>query len=113
MLISCYREQTSQQDVYLCSPVDFPSNEELEEVTEEVMGKLGGNWQKLQAYLRIPDFIMSSIIEEEVTLRGRVSRMFREWRNCSQDHTTSREALADILKRADIRLKKAADLLTH
>ena len=85
--------------------IDFPTDQELEEVTKEVMGKLQHDWPKLQAYLGIPDDVMLEI-QCESTVRQRVRNMLKNWRQHGKD--CSRLRLANCLNAADQRLHRTA-----
>ena len=87
----------------------YPSDQELQEVSKEVMGKLGDDWTKLQQYLNIPDHVIAEINSPGTTLNQKVFRTLHEWRKHSRDG--SKEKLAQCLRAADQRLSKAASKL--
>ena len=88
--------------------IDYPTDEELEEVAKEIMGKLQQDWTQLQAYLGIPEDVMLEV-QSQPTIRQRVRGMLREWRDGSEDG--SRARLAECLKAADRRLGRTASKL--
>lgn len=87
----------------------YPSDQELQEVSKEVMGKLGDDWTKLQPYLNIPDYVIAEINSPRTTLNQKVFWTLHEWRKHSRDG--SKEKLAQCLRAADQRLSKAANKL--
>ena len=94
---------------YLILIPDCPTNQELEELTQHILGTLQLDWTKLLSYLNIPDHLIPAI-KEECTLRERVLRMLKEWR-CLHARQATRLLLAEAVRRADLRLWRAADAL--
>ena len=77
------------------------------------MGKLGRDWTKLLAYLRIPDYKRPVIDDQQLTMREKIMRLLTEWRNSQEDKSTMRKVLAETLSRADHCLHEAVRILTH
>ena len=86
---------------------DCPTNQELEELTQHIIGILQLDWTKLLSFLNIPDHLIPAI-KEEFTVRERVLRMLKEWR-CLYACQATRQMLAETMRRADRRLWRAAD----
>lgn len=101
VLIASFRVHS---DVWSHEP---PSDVDIEEVTKEVMGKLRDDWVMLQSYLGIPEHVMYQL-EHERCERNKIRAMLKEWRNMSSG---SRAQLAECLRKADLRLHRAAELL--
>ena len=75
--------------------VGYPTNQELEEVAKDLVGKLKQNWVLLQSYLNVPDHIMAEIDSDPSILR-KVFKMLKMWRDHSED--SSKDRLAVCLK---------------
>ena len=87
-------------------------DEELEEISKIIMGKLERDWTILLAYLDIPDHMKMGINDPQLTTRERIMKLLRDWRNLQKDKSTLRSVLAEKLSRADRRLHEAVRLLS-
>ena len=88
---------------------DEPTDEELEDITKEVMGKLGENYTILYSFLRIPAYVVAEI-EGEPSLRRKVHKALQTWRSLNSGHATRAE-LAGLLKKTDRSLNAIATKL--